>query len=139
MVPGDVKAVSRSGHVGGAKGPLLMRVLFPRWCSGGMWRPLGDATLEVLWPPPAMDEAAMWEGNDGSVVLRATVAGRRFLLSGDIQEHATLALLENPEQLKADVADLPHHGGYIRQSAAWLDAVAPTWVLQSSGRGALSQ
>ncbi len=133
-VPGDVKAFpDRATSV--VLKALVDASIVPKVVQRGHVATLGDATLEVLWPPPAMDEAAMWEGNDGSVVLRATVAGRRFLLSGDIQEHATLALLENPEQLKADVADLPHHGGYIRQSAAWLDAVAPTWVLQSSGRG----
>lgn len=112
---------------------LTARGLTARVVTRGDRLTLGPADIEVLWPPaPAADSGEdPWAGNDASVVLRATVAGRRLLLSGDIQERATDVLLRNPAALRADVADLPHHGAFIRNSVAWLDAVDPAWVLQS--------
>ncbi|MEO1237614.1 MAG: MBL fold metallo-hydrolase, partial [Planctomycetota bacterium] len=95
-------------------------------------RVLGDATLDVLWPPATGWEAS--RGNDRSVVVRAEVGGRQVLLSGDVQQDAIAALLEShAEELDADVADLPHHGSFVEASPAWIDAVSPTLVLQSSG------
>ncbi len=112
---------------------LTAHGLSPQTVTRGDRLALGAAELEVLWPPAPSKGAAPWPGNDGSVVLRATVAGRRVLLSGDIQERATDTLLRRPEELRADVADLPHHGAFIRNSKAWLDAVDPAWVIHSCG------
>ena len=112
---------------------LRARGLTPWTLTRGDRFMLGPAELEVLWPPPPSEGGADWLGNDGSVVLRASVAGRRLLLSGDIQERATDVLLQDPAALRADVADLPHHGAFIRNSAAWLEAVDPAWVLHSCG------
>lgn len=114
---------------------LTARGLTARVVTRGDRFVLGPAEVEVLWPPPSSADAGdvPWAGNDASVVLRATVAGRRLLLSGDIQERATQVLLRHPEALRADVADLPHHGAFIRNSVAWLDAVDPAWVLHSCG------
>jgi len=92
---------------------LRARGLTPRTLTRGDRFMLGPAELEVLWPPPLGEGGAEWLGNDGSVVLRASVAGRRLLLSGDIQERATDVLLQDPAALRADVADLPHHGGLV--------------------------
>ena len=107
--------------------------------TAGDRRRLGDAELEVLWPP-----AEGWEAersNDWSVVLSVRVAGRRLMLHGDVQEAALARMLaedrsrgKSPE---ADVVDLPHHGSWIEGGAAWLDVVKPTLVLQSSGRARL--
>lgn len=103
----------------------------PRTVTRGDRQRLGDAEMDVLWPP-----AEGWEdakGNDRSVVLSVRIAGRRLLLNGDIQQDAIAALLDAGEDLAADVADLPHHGSFVDASERWLDAVAPRLVLQSSG------
>lgn len=109
----------------------------PRTVTRGDQQHLGKAQLDVLWPP-----ASGWEkarGNDRSVVMSIAVAGRRVLLSGDIQQAATTALMEmegdgnGKSRLAADVADLPHHGSFVDASETWLDAVNPQVVLQSSG------
>jgi beta-lactamase superfamily II metal-dependent hydrolase len=71
------------------------------------------------------------------VVLSLRAAGRRVLLNGDVQERATRALLDGGVDLRADVADLPHHGSVVESSGEWLTAVSPTVVLQSSGRARL--
>ncbi|MEM6458910.1 MAG: ComEC/Rec2 family competence protein [Planctomycetota bacterium] len=110
----------------------------PRVVAAGDRRVFGGSRLEVLWPPPG--GAAGWpgwdeaRGNDRSVVLSIETAGRRVLLSGDVQQDAITELLSRSrDKLDADVADLPHHGSYVDASPAWLDAVSPAVVLQSSG------
>lgn len=95
------------------------------------WRGvLGEALLEMLWPAPGyMSEL----NNNNALVLRVEAAGRRVLLSSDVQGDAIDRLMVEPAQLRADVADLAHHGSYVDQSPAWLSAVGPMVVLQSSG------
>ena len=111
---------------------LARRGLFPRVIEAGYTDVLGEASLTVLWPPPA-DAFTSKKSNELSVVLRVDVAGRRLLLNGDIQQDATAALLRHPETLDADVTDLPHHGSVVDASADWLAAVSPRVVLQSTG------
>ena len=110
---------------------LAERGLSVRTVTRGERRRLGEAELELLWPPPeGWDQA---KSNDRSVVMSVSVAGRRLLLNGDIQEDAIAALLDAGVDLRADVADLPHHGSFVASSVPWLDAVGPEIVLQSSG------
>ena len=96
------------------------------------WREqLGAATVEALWPQP---DVPIEPSNDTSIVLSVRVAGRRLLLTGDIHQGAIGALLEIGDDVRADITDLPHHGSFVDElSPRWLDAVAPTVVLQSSG------
>jgi competence protein ComEC len=94
----------------------------------------GDAELRLLWPPPDYEAD---RANDTSLVLSVRAAGRRILLNGDIQQQAITHLLARGESLDADVCDLPHHGSYVAASPAWLGAVSPRIVLQSSGRARL--
>ena len=105
---------------------------------------LGGATLRVLWPttePPRRIRAA----NDRSLVARLEVptdAGeRRVLLVGDIQRPAMLMLLADdlpdgapgPGPLDADITELAHHGSHHAVAEAFLEAVDPSVVLQSTG------
>lgn len=111
---------------------------------------LGDATLRVLWPsetPPVSIRAA----NDRSLVARLEVptesGERRVLLVGDIQRSAMLMLLagDGPPGdagrgvglLDADVMELAHHGSHHAVAEAFVEAVGPSAVLQSTGRGRL--
>lgn len=110
---------------------LEARGVQPRTVVQGDQRRLGDAQLDVLWPPA--EGWAEAKGNDRSVVLSVRLAGRRLLLNGDIQQAAITALLDAGTDLAADVADLPHHGSFVDASPRWLDAVDPELVLQSSG------
>ncbi|MEZ6189818.1 MAG: DNA internalization-related competence protein ComEC/Rec2 [Phycisphaerales bacterium] len=96
---------------------------------------IGDAELQILWPPTDLE---LRHANDTSIVLSVRTAGRRILLNGDIQDEAITGLLES-EELAADITDLPHHGGVVDSSAAWLHAVNPTVILQSCGRTKLYQ
>jgi competence protein ComEC len=67
-------------------------------------------------------------------VLRLTHAGRVILLTGDIQSAAMSRLLENPEMLKADVLIAPHHGSSEDETADFIRAVNPGFVLSSNDR-----
>lgn len=119
---------------GGAAGFLIEQLreygLTPKAVERGWQANLGRASLVMLWPEPGYVSE---KNNNNSLVLRADVAGRRVLLNSDVQGEAIARLLERAHELNADVTDLAHHGSYVEQSPAWLSAVGPGVVLQSSG------
>ncbi len=74
--------------------------------------------------------------NDTSMVIRIDVADRRVLLCGDGEERALReaeAQAGGAAGLRADVAELPHHGSYNDRAAAFIGAAAPQIVFQSTG------
>ena len=70
--------------------------------------------------------------NNASVVVRAEVQGRSFLLTGDIEKEAELYLAD--VDLRADVLKVPHHGSRTSTSDTLLDNVAPRVAVISCGR-----
>ncbi len=88
---------------------------------------LGDLHVEFLWPP-----AGGLGRNDGSLVLRVTLAGTRLLLPGDIEAHAEQRLLASGAPLAAEWLKLPHHGSRTSSTAAWLAAVGPVLAVASA-------
>ncbi|HEX8619882.1 MAG TPA: ComEC/Rec2 family competence protein, partial [Thermoanaerobaculia bacterium] len=70
--------------------------------------------------------------NNASVILHATADGRRFLLTGDAEQEAELALADR--DLRADVLKVAHHGSRTSTSQALLDQVAPRRAVISCGR-----
>jgi competence protein ComEC len=99
---------------------------------------LGSARATVLWPP--RDESALARPlveNDRSVVVRLDVStrggDRSIVLSGDIQRAAIARLLERPDEIRADVIELPHHGGWHDAAPVFVEAAGATVVLQSTG------
>jgi competence protein ComEC len=91
---------------------------------------LGQARITALWPPAG---AAYDRQNDGSIMLRFDVAGRRVMLCGDVQQQAMGQMLGAGTDLRSDIVELPHHGSFVEIAPVWLDAVDPQVVLQSSG------
>jgi competence protein ComEC len=87
-----------------------------------------DTTLDVLWPPPDATDVST---NDSSMVLRLTAAGRSVLFPGDIQDFAMQGLLANPAALRSDVLIAPHHGSLEDATPAFVDAVAPAYIVSS--------
>lgn len=94
---------------------------------------LGDARATVLWPPPheRTDDA-----NSSSLVVRwQSNAGHTMLLTGDIGGDALGRLIDttDPELLRVDVLELPHHGAdddHARRLVALSNARI---VIQSAG------
>jgi len=93
---------------------------------------LGGATFEVLGPTidAEQDGRCTVEDNDASVVLRVSHAGRRVLLTGDIEASAEAALVASDRaHLGADVLKVPHHGSRTSSTPAFLEAVDPTFAI----------
>ena len=90
----------------------------------GRWR------LKVLHPAADEDRGT----NERSLVLRAEVHGRSFLLTGDIESWAEFRLLSCCEkEIRTDVLKLAHHGSKTSSTASFLDAVQPRLALASAG------
>jgi competence protein ComEC len=91
-----------------------------------------ETTAEVIWPPANRTDLS---GNDASLVLRVTHAGRTVMLPGDIGQAAMAELLAAaPQTLRADAILLPHHGSWEASLPALLAAVQPQVVVCSNHR-----
>ncbi len=73
--------------------------------------------------------------NNASVILRATVEGRRFLFTGDSEKEAELTLADR--DLSSNVLKVAHHGSRGSTSRTLLDQVAPRIAVISCGRNNL--
>lgn len=108
-----------------------------REVAAGDRRRLGRWRLEVLHPaaPAAGADARGASGdNDDSVVVLASAAGRRLLLTGDIEAPAERRLVRAlGDRLRGDVLKLAHHGSKTSTSAGFLAAAAPRLAIASAG------
>jgi len=74
------------------------------------------------------------DDNESSIVLSVESAGRRLLLTGDV-EGESLARLVRSRPGACDVLVAPHHGSRTTLPAAVATATAPDWVLVSGVGG----
>ena len=93
----------------------------------------GPVKAEVLWPP-AEQEWKAFDANESSTVLRVEYAGRSILLTGDVSEVGMGALMSRRGGVTADVLILPHHGSVTMNTARFIAAVDPQFVVRSSGQ-----
>jgi len=97
-----------------------------------------DIRLQVLWPdpgrvPPEPPDAGRGI-NDVSVVLLGEVAGRRFLLTGDVEDDVD-PLLASRGLPPVDILKVAHHGSATASTPAFLDRVRPKVAIVSAGAG----
>lgn len=90
---------------------------------------LGDAEITVYGPHPV----AYTNPNDWSIVLMIEYAGRRILLTGDIEAEAEYDLLAYSDlyPLDADVLKVAHHGSNTSSTFDFVDAVSPQYAFIS--------
>lgn len=89
-------------------------------------------TVQVLWPltPNSGDN------NNQSCVIKLEKGNHSILLTGDIEKQAEAQLVEiykDPTILKADVLVAPHHGSKTSSTQSFVQAVAPKFVIFTSG------
>ncbi len=94
---------------------------------------LGEAEFTVLAPASYYEEP-----NNASLALRVSYGENSFLFTGDAEEKAELAILENGSVhgfvLESDVLKLGHHGSNTSTSQDFLNAVAPAYAVISCGK-----
>ncbi len=93
----------------------------------------GAATVDVLWPPRAGEEARSLSENNDSLVLRVSYGARAFLLTGDIERDAEAALVAARDELRSDVVKIAHHGSRTSSTDAFVAAVRPSVAVVSAG------
>lgn len=92
---------------------------------------IGETRWTWLHPP---EQARFDIVNDTSSVIAIDAFGRRAMLTGDVQTEGMAMLLGRPaEDLRADVIEFPHHGSYHDAAIAFVEAVQPTVIMQSTG------
>ncbi|HEY0721682.1 MAG TPA: DNA internalization-related competence protein ComEC/Rec2 [Gammaproteobacteria bacterium] len=99
-------------------------------CSAGQSWQWDGVAFGMLHP----QQAPAGRGNDDSCVLHVSGRGFSVLLTGDIESPAERELLaERPQLLRADLLVAPHHGSKTSSTSAFIEAVAPRWVLFPTG------
>jgi len=92
----------------------------------------GGVEVETVWPPGQPQIGAV-DANNSSLVLRVTVAGRRVLLTGDIEGPVQRLLADGPaDRIAADVLVLPHHGTATESLKDFIAAVGADTLVQSA-------
>ncbi|WP_431102489.1 DNA internalization-related competence protein ComEC/Rec2 [Roseateles noduli] len=142
-------------HVGGAASLLagmpverrLGAVPGGEGCRRGQRWTWDGVRFEVLWPIADSEPGEPGEAggagqrrketrrNAGSCVLRVEAAGRRVLLTGDIEapQEARLVRDEGGDGLRSEVLVVPHHGSRTSSTVAFVGAVAPRVAAVQSG------
>ena len=97
------------------------------------WDP--DLTVKILHPEASPGTGNM---NNSSVVIHIAFEDVSFLFTGDLEteegEEDVLSFY-SPDDLKADILKVGHHGSSDATSSQWLDAVDPSYAAIEVGSG----
>ena len=102
---------------------------------------LGEARVEVLWPPEdAIPDRILTDGraiNGTSLVLAVSLGRQRILLTGDLEDDHDADLLEiiPDDGRRWDLLKVAHHGSATASSRPILEALRPRLAAISSGHG----
>lgn len=67
--------------------------------------------------------------------MRLVVGLNAFLFTGDAEELIETEVIRTTKELKSDVLKAPHHGSKTSSSEAFLEKVAPDYIVVTSGLG----
>ncbi|MBM3944382.1 MAG: ComEC family DNA internalization-related competence protein, partial [SAR202 cluster bacterium] len=105
-----------------------------RAASGQIFMLDEGVVLEVLAPPDDRFAGTRSDVDNASVVTRLTYGDVSFLLTADIFKETEYWLLRAGTQIQADVLKVAHHGSRSSSLTDFLDAVAPSLAIISSGK-----
>lgn len=94
---------------------------------------LGGVEIDVLWPTATPDQNAASRNND-SAVIRLKLGKRVILLTGDIEKETEQLLLQDANNLRADVIKVPHHGSRTSSTQAFVTATHSSLAIISVGQ-----
>ncbi len=89
-----------------------------------------EVRIEVLHPSPRVKDP---QDNGNSVVLEIQYAGRRILLTGDLEQRGAHLLMQT-QRPSVDLLLAPHHGGKSANTQTLADWARPKHVCVSAGR-----
>ncbi len=93
--------------------------------DGEIWGCEGGLLLEILGPPQKLLTATGSDLNNNSIVFRLQYGSIKMLFTGDIEDAAVTDLFRRDIDLRANVLQVPHHGGYMEQMPQFLEEVRP--------------
>lgn len=127
---GVANAAAGPGPVGYVMDELRRRGVEVRVVAAG-----DDVGFARVVSPPR--GATFRQDNDYSLVLRVaarTSAGERsLLLCGDASREALAMVMQSGATLRADVMEVPHHGSHNEVAEDFVQLVAPSVAVQSTG------
>ena len=100
--------------------------------KGGMEFEFGESImLQILSP----NKDGYLNPNNYSSIMRLVVGNNAFLFTGDAEEIVETEVIRTGAELKSDVLKAPHHGSKTSSSEPFLEKVAPTYIVVTSGLG----
>lgn len=98
----------------------------------GKYLELENGLMFTCLSPSA--ETEMAGGNENSLVLKLSYKEMDFLFTGDIGEEEERKLLEEGQDIQADILKVAHHGSKYSSSEMFLEAVSCSEAIISSGK-----
>lgn len=71
--------------------------------------------------------------NDDSIVMRVTYGDVSFMFTGDAEENAEQTMVNQQDNLDADILKVGHHGSNTSSTEAFIDSVDPDVAIMSVG------
>jgi competence protein ComEC len=105
----------------------------PVQCERGQSWVWDGVPFAMLNPPAGASARYNRRDNDYSCVLSVGAGTRRFLVTGDAERRGELELLESGIDLSAAVLIAGHHGSRTSSMDAFVEQVAPDYVVFTSG------
>jgi len=130
----QIIAIDRVSSSLPADHPLLNIANSFQTCTDGQSWEWDGVNFEVLHPAAQAASDSKPHDNDKSCVLRISIGKQHVLLTGDIEQRSEARLLQlHLDKLPATLLVAPHHGSKSSSSAAFVNAVAPRYVVFTSG------
>lgn len=89
--------------------------------------------ISVLYPFENISGKEFKDTNDTSVILKAKVENKKYLLMGDAEEKTEEELISHHIDLRTDVLKVAHHGSKNSTSTAFLQEAMPQKAVISVG------